>query len=282
MSDKVSIYIPAYNAEKTIEQSIISIKNQTHIVNEIIVIDDNSSDKTVEIINQFQDIILLKNQKNMGLSFNRNLAIKKSSNEIIGAIDSDVVLDKYWLETLLNNLGQNQIVMCGGNMTEKFITNKFNAWRAKYYSQNWGEKDIINPAFLYGCNTLLLKSAWINVQGYNDKFLTNGEDIDFSNKIKSLDNSNLFYSSRATCVHLQNDNIKSLSKRIWRYHSYGYKIKKPSIYRFIKLSIKQFKFFIKRFFENIFKLNLFFVYISFIIFIDFIKFEMCNYLKNKE
>ena len=282
MSDKVSIYIPAYNAEKTIEQSIISIKNQTHIVNEIIVIDDNSSDKTVEIINQFQDIILLKNQKNMGLSFNRNLAIKKSSNEIIGAIDSDVVLDKYWLETLLNNLGQNQIVMCGGNMTEKFITNKFNAWRAKYYSQNWGKKDMINPAFLYGCNTLLLKSAWINVQGYNDKFLTNGEDIDFSNKIKSLDNSNLFYSSRATCVHLQNDNIKSLSKRIWRYHSYGYKIKKPSIYRFIKLSIKQFKFFIKRFFENIFKLNLFFVYISFIIFIDFIKFEMCNYLKNKE
>ena len=282
MSDKVSIYIPAYNAEKTIEQSIISIKNQTHIVNEIIVIDDNSSDKTVEIINQFRDIILLKNQKNMGLSFNRNLAIKKSSNEIIGAIDSDVVLDKYWLETLLNNLGQNQIVMCGGNMTEKFITNKFNAWRAKYYSQNWGKKDMINPAFLYGCNTLLLKSAWINVQGYNDKFLTNGEDIDFSNKIKSLDNSNLFYSSRATCVHLQNDNIKSLSKRIWRYHSYGYKIKKPSIYRFIKLSIKQFKFFIKRFFENIFKLNLFFVYISFIIFINFIKFEMCNYLKNKE
>ena len=282
MSDKVSIYIPAYNAEKTIEQSIISIKNQTHIVNEIIVIDDNSSDKTVEIINQFRDIILLKNQKNMGLSFNRNLAIKKSSNEIIGAIDSDVVLDKYWLETLLNNLGQNQIVMCGGNMTEKFITNKFNAWRAKYYSQNWGKKDMINPAFLYGCNTLLLKSAWINVQGYNDKFLTNGEDIDFSNKIKSLDNSNLFYSSRATCIHLQDDNIKSLSKRIWRYHSYGYKIKKPSIYRFIKLSIKQFKFFIKRFFENIFKLNLFFVYISFIIFINFIKFEMCNYLKNKE
>ena len=282
MSDKVSIYIPAYNAEKTIEQSIISIKNQSHIVNEIIVIDDNSSDKTVEIINQFRDIILLKNQKNMGLSFNRNLAIKKTSNEIIGAIDSDVVLDKYWLETLLNNLGQNQIVMCGGNMTEKFITNKFNAWRAKYYSQNWGEKDMINPAFLYGCNTLLLKSAWINVQGYNDKLLTNGEDIDFSNKIKSLDNSNLFYSSRATCIHLQDDNIKSLSKRIWRYHSYGYKIKKPSIYRFIKLSIKQFKFFIKRFFENIFKLNLFFVYISFIIFINFIKFEMCNYLKNKE
>ena len=282
MSEKITIYIPAYNAEKTIEQSIISIKNQTYTVDEIIIIDDNSSDKTPEIIDQYKDIILIKNQKNIGLSFSRNLAIKKSSNEIVGAIDSDVALDKYWLEILLNNINQNQIVMCCGNMTEKFITNKFNAWRAKYYSQNWGNKDIINPAFLYGCNTLLLKSAWKNVGGYNDKFLTNGEDIDFSNKIKSFNNSNLFYSSKAKCSHLQDDNLKSLSKRVWRYHSYGYKIKKPSIYRFIKLSIKQFKFFIKRFFENIFKFNLFFVYISFIIFIDFIKLEMCNYLKNKE
>ena len=282
MSEKITIYIPAYNAEKTIEQSIISIKNQTYTVDEIIIIDDNSSDKTPEIIDQYKDIILIKNQKNIGLSFSRNLAIKKSSNEIVGAIDSDVALDKYWLEILLNNINQNQIVMCCGNMTEKFITNKFNAWRAKYYSQNWGNKDIINPAFLYGCNTLLLKSAWKNVGGYNDKFLTNGEDIDFSNKIKSFNNSNLFYSSKAKCSHLQDDNLKSLSKRVWRYHSYGYKIKKPSIYRFIKLSIKQFKFFIKRFFENIFKFNLFFVYISFIIFIDFMKLEMCNYLKNKE
>ena len=282
MSDKVSIYIPAYNAEKTIEHSIISIKNQTHAVDEIIIIDDNSSDKTLEIISQFKDVVLIKNEKNKGLSFSRNLAIKKSSNEIVGAIDSDVVLNNNWLEILLNNLNQNQIVMCGGNMTEKFITNKFNAWRAKYYSQNWGSKDVINPAFLYGCNTLLLKSAWRNVDGYNNEFRTNGEDIDFSNKIKSFDNSKLFYSSKAICSHLQNDNIKSLSKRIWRYHSYGYKIKKPSIYRFIKLFIKQLKFFIKRFFENLFKFNLFFMYISFIIFIDFIRLEICNYLKNKK
>ena len=149
-----------------------------------------------------------------------------------------------------------------------------------YPDENIITKNIFT--FLYGCNTLLLKSTWRNVDGYNDKFRTNGEDIDFSNKIKSFDNSNLFYSSKATCSHLQDDNIKSLSKRIWRYHSYGYKIKKPSIYRFIKLSTKQFKFFIKRFFENIFKFNLFFVYISFMIFIYFIKLETCNYLKNKE
>ena len=282
MSEKVSVYIPAYNAEKTIEHSIYSIKNQSYAVNEIIVIDDNSSDKTSEIVNQFKDITLIKNQKNMGLGFSRNLAIKKSSNEIVASIDSDVTLDKNWLEILLNNLNKNQIVMCGGKMEEKFIENKINAWRAKYYSQNWGTDDMLNPPFLYGCNTLLNKTVWKNVRGYNDELLTNGEDIDFSNKIRSLGNSNLFYSSRALCHHLQNDEIKSLSKRVWRYHSFGYKIKKPSVYRILKLSIKQLKFLIKRLFENIFKLNFFFIYLSFVIFITFIKLEICNYLKIKK
>ena len=51
MSTEVSVYIPAYNAEKTIEISLNSVLNQTLVASEIIVIDDNSSDKTVELIN---------------------------------------------------------------------------------------------------------------------------------------------------------------------------------------------------------------------------------------
>ena len=63
--------------------------------------------------------------------------------------------------------------------------NRINKWRAKYYSQNWGVNDMLNPPFLYGCNTLLVKTLWNNVKGYNEELLTNGEDIDFSNKIRS-------------------------------------------------------------------------------------------------
>ena len=112
--------------------------------------------------------------------------------------------------------------------------------------------------------------------------MTNGEDIDFSIRIKSIPDTNLFYSSRALSYHLQDDSLKSLSNRVWRYHSFGYKIKKVSIYRLLKLSIKQLKFLIKKIIENIFKFNFFFIYISFIIFIKFIKLEICNYIKNKK
>ena len=281
MSEKISIYIPAYNAEKTIEQSINSIKEQSINVNEIIVIDDNSNDNTKEIIKKFSDIKIITNKNNMGLGYNRNLALNESKNDIVGAIDADVVLDKHWLETLLKNLGKNQIVMSGGKMIEK-IDSKFNSWRSKYYSQNWGDKDLENPPFLYGCNNIQLKSAWIKVNGYNDNLKTNGEDIDYSRKISSQKNFKLFYSANALCHHLQDDNLDSLSKRVWRYHVFGYKIKEPSLHRFIKLSIKQLKFFITRLINNTTKFNFIFVYISFVVFIKFIKIEFCNSLRKKK
>ena len=53
---KVSIYIPAYNAENTIRDSILSVKNQIYKFDEILVINDNSSDDTDKILNELSDI----------------------------------------------------------------------------------------------------------------------------------------------------------------------------------------------------------------------------------
>ena len=50
--------------------------------------------------------------------------------------------------------------MCGGNMVEKNLENKFNKWRSVYYSQNWGDKNMQNPPFLFGCNTIQKKDVW--------------------------------------------------------------------------------------------------------------------------
>ena len=281
MSTEVSVYIPAYNAEKTIEISLNSVLNQTLVASEIIVIDDNSSDKTVELINKYSEVKLIKNQSNFGLGFNRNLAINNSNNEFVASIDADVELNKDWLEILVDKLNEEKTVMCGGRMYEKHISVAANSWRAKYYSQNWGSVDKINPNFLFGCNTILKKKNWRQVNGYDENLKTNGEDIDFSNKLKQIPDVNLYYSSKAICYHLQNDTTDTLSKRIWRYHSFGYKIKKPSIYKLTKLSIKQFKFLVKRIFENLFKLNFNFIYISFVVFIKFVKHEIIYLLKYK-
>ena len=281
MSEKISLYIPAYNAEKTIEFSINSILEQTVKIDEIIVVNDSSIDDTVQIVKKYSEIKIINNEKNFGLGFNRNKAILESKNEIIANIDSDVVLEKNWAEILLDKLGQNKIGMCGGNMKEKLINNSFNMWRAKYYSQNWGNKDILNPPFLFGCNSMQYKSIWKEIGGYDEELFTNGEDINYSKKINASTNFNLFYSSDAMCYHLQDDNLNTLTKRVWRYHSFGYKIKKVSFLRFLKLSIKQLKFLFQRSIFNLFKLEFSYIFINFCVFIYFIKYEFKNYLKEK-
>ena len=281
MTEKVTFYIPAFNAQNTIELCINSVINQTYPVDEIIIINDNSKDNTKEILSKFNDLKIINNKQNLGLGYNRNLGIQNSSNEIIASIDSDVELDKKWLENIIVSLKKNNVVMCGGNMVEKYTNNKVNAWREKYYNQSWGKTDILNPPFIYGCNTILLKNYWKKTKGYDENLKTNGEDIDFCKQLKSIGNINFFYSSNSLCYHLQEDSVLSLSKRVWRYHSFGYKIKTPSKRKLINLSIKQIRFFLIRFFKALLKFEIKYIIISFMVLVNFIKFEYIYLKKNK-
>ena len=75
MNKKISIIVPIYNVEKYIEKSLISIINQTYKNLEIILIDDESKDKSIEICEKYvkQDKrIKIIHQKNKGLSGARN------------------------------------------------------------------------------------------------------------------------------------------------------------------------------------------------------------------
>ena len=117
--ERISFYIPAYNAQNTISYALDSLLRQTYKIDEIIVIDDNSLDKTFDIVRKYEFVKLIKNQTNLGLGYNRNLAIKNCKNDIIGSIDADVVLDKNWLETLIGQINKDNVFMCGGNMIEK-------------------------------------------------------------------------------------------------------------------------------------------------------------------
>tara|TARA_B100000963_G_scaffold316592_1_gene296506 strand:- start:3002 stop:3850 length:849 start_codon:yes stop_codon:yes gene_type:complete len=282
LKKNISFYIPAYNAEKTIAKSITSIQNQSISPDEIILIDDCSKDKTIEIVrSEYPNIKIFINKENMGLGYNRNLAIDKARNDIVAAIDADVILDKYWLENLMPEIEKKNVLMCGGRMDEQLIENKINLWRAKYYSQNWGNKLVLNPPFLFGCNTILKRSVWKKVNGYDEKLKTNGEDISFIHKIKSGTDGQIIYQPSAKCFHLQDDSIESLSKRVWRYHSFAYKIKEPSFKKLLKLSIKQSKFFFQRFFKSLIEFDLSGISISFKVFINFIKLEYIFLNKKK-
>lgn len=90
---EVSIIMPAYNAEKYIEQAIRSVQAQTYKEWELIVINDCSTDNTEQIVLKIASgdkrIRYLKNAVNSGVSESRNVGIKKSRNDWIAFLDSD-------------------------------------------------------------------------------------------------------------------------------------------------------------------------------------------------
>lgn len=88
---RISIIIPAYNCERTIEKCILSVINQSYSDWELILIDDGSMDKTREICKRYADSIriFLYSQKNSGVSSARNLGIEKATGEYLVFVDSD-------------------------------------------------------------------------------------------------------------------------------------------------------------------------------------------------
>jgi len=282
VNEKISIYIPTYNSEATIEESTNSVLNQSIKFDQIIIVNDGSNDNTKNILSKFNSIEIITNSKNLGVGKSRNIGIDACKNDLVASIDSDVVLDKYWLENILKVFKEKKAVYCCGNLKEKYLQNSYNQWRSQNYRLNWGEADVHNPPFIFTCNTLHYKNVWKNVGGFDENFTyPGGEDVDYSIKVsKMYDNKNL-YSSKSLCLHLCNDNIDTLSNRVWRYHSFAYKIKKPSILKLVKISLKQFNFFIKRSLSDLFKLNFKFILINFNVFIKFIKFELEYLKKNK-
>ena len=167
MNTDISIYVPVYNGEKTIEKCINSILKQTIQPKKILIINDKSEDKTSDILTKYLDKIeVINNEKNMGVSYARNFAIKNLKTKYIASIDADVELSNNWLEQLINIITEKKITLIGGKMYEKYINNPFNLWRSLRLGQNWGENDLLNPKFVFGCNNLLDVSKIDKIDNY--------------------------------------------------------------------------------------------------------------------
>lgn len=93
MQDIVSIITPMYNADKYIEETILSVINQSYQNWEMIIVDDNSTDNSCEIVEAYQRkdqrIILTSNKYTKGAAGSRNTAISLSKGRFIAFLDSD-------------------------------------------------------------------------------------------------------------------------------------------------------------------------------------------------
>lgn len=110
---KIAIIIPVYNTSKYLKKCLDSVINQTYKNYDVIIVNDGSTDNSLEIIKNYinkNSNITLINQKNMGLSSARNNAIKKVNSDYFLFLDSDDYLDLNALKILVDNLNNEDLL----------------------------------------------------------------------------------------------------------------------------------------------------------------------------
>ena len=112
----VSVVLPVYNSEETIEKSLESILNQTYNNIEILLIDDGSTDNSLEICERYEDnysnVRLFKNYKNVGLTKSLNILINESKGEYICRQDADDVSLPTRIQTQITTVISENLDAC--------------------------------------------------------------------------------------------------------------------------------------------------------------------------
>jgi glycosyltransferase involved in cell wall biosynthesis len=176
---RVSLVIPVYNEEKRIRKCLESIVNQIEKPDEIIVVDNNCTDKTIEIAREYGAKII--NEKKQGMIYARNAGFNTAKSEILAKTDADAILPRDWILKIKNSFKDPDLGGLSGPasyfkmslISEISSTIGFNTFTTI--------GRLLGHPMMYGPNMALRKTLWKKIK--NDVCLDDKkvhEDIDLS------------------------------------------------------------------------------------------------------
>ena len=228
----VSVIIPCYNAEKFVSQSVYSVINQTYTNLEIIVIDDCSTDGTLDILNNIavldSRVVVIRNEYNLKLPATLNVGIAQSRGSYIARMDADDISVENRIQLQLDFLMNNELIdIVGGNISA--ISE--NGESLKYVSNQYLAHEDITSNLPIKCTmmhpTIMAKRSFFTDVGDFDKDVSFGEDYDYwirawlmGKKFANIPNVLLFYRHHRqamTGVKYNSKNAKSLRKLKFKF-----------------------------------------------------------------
>lgn len=196
----ISIVIANYNGEKYLRTCLESLLQSSIKNYEIIIIDNNSTDTSIEIVNEFVKkdprIKILRNKINKGVPFSRNKAIKSAVGDILIFLDNDTRVDKNWLRGIIETFSTDKTI--GALQCKIFDFHKPDVIQEvgmKLYPYTGfgtplgrGEKDhgqFANPQEIIALGAALAvrKEVARCVNGFDLKLMHTTDDLDFSWRI---------------------------------------------------------------------------------------------------
>ena len=228
----VSIVIPTYNEEKDIGKCLSSLKEQSYKKIEIVLVDDGSTDKTLEIVKKFKGIKVIKGE-HKGTAFSRNLGAKQAKGEILVFIDADMCFDKDYIKNLVMPIVNDETgKLIGTTHDYEIATNTDNK-----YSYLWGKirvskEDAKNVKIFRA----IRKDKFLELGGFDSKYgYADDQTFWFKHKIKPQ------VAENTTCYHKNPSSLKSTFKQArwigasWKQRFFIFKIPIVNYFSFLML-----------------------------------------------
>ncbi|MDI6826590.1 MAG: glycosyltransferase [Candidatus Aenigmarchaeota archaeon] len=180
----VSVIIPTYNEGKSIETTLLAVRSQTKSPKEILVVDNFSKDRTVEIARKYAKVI--KSKSNIAQA--RNIGASKASSELLLFLDADTLLLPNVIEKLSKEFNKKRVVIASLPLYP--LQMKFKHYVLTKIGWEFIPKTLNKykrPIFCGAC-IMVRKSAFDKINGFRED-LSAGDDIDFTQRISKVGKS---------------------------------------------------------------------------------------------
>ena len=213
MSKKVSVVVITYNAKDDLKECLSSLEDQNFGNKEIIVVNDASTDGTLEFLEEYKknttiEMMIITNEINLGVAASRNVGIQHATGDIIAFTDADCEADRKWISELVKAFDSRDVVAVGGKVFDKHPSN---IWELTDKGHDYvGSKEGF-VSYIVGCN-MSFAGQILKRYLFNDEIKYGYEEALLCDSIIA-DGYKIYYNPEATVYHKRRSNLSSLCRR---------------------------------------------------------------------
>lgn len=215
---RVTVVIANYNGERTLNACLESLGRIDYPDYEVILVDDGSKDRSVEIARAHRHVLLAEHGQNQGLSAARNTGIARATGEIVAFTDSDCRVDEDWLRYLVGDLLVSDFAGIGGH---NLFPPEDSAVAAAVMASPGGPAHVMltdkQAEHIPGCNMAFYRQALWDLGGFDPLFRTAGDDVDICWRLEQA-GCKIGFSHGGFVWHYRRSTVRDYLKQ---QHGYG-------------------------------------------------------------